>query len=437
MRRYGLIASATASLAIAAIIAGCSSDNRSVDPPATPTADTPVLTGASLGGGGWSPAVEAAAATSGKVTVCHSGNGKHFTQIDVSPQGARAHLGDPETGKGGHAADYRVSANTPCPPPATPGNVQVCKVAGVGVVTGTNFTFTLSSAGGSKTVIVAAGAGPAGTCVNAGDFRVGTTVDVREAAQQGVSTTGIVVSPAGAQQGTSDLADRSATVVAGVGTTTLTFTNQGPTGRLVICKVAGTGVTAGSSFSFTVGGQMASVAAGAAPDGTCGSALTLAPGAVTVAEVASTGLVVQSIAGTPAPTNVDLPGGSATTQITAGQETRITFTNAAASAVNSGTLTICKVAGTGVTAGTSFTFTAAGKTATVAAGAAPNGTCGTPITLALGAVTVTETAVAGTSVQAITGTPALPTNINLASRSATVQINAGQDTRITFTNVAP
>jgi hypothetical protein len=91
-----------------------------------------------------------------------------------------------------------------------------------------------------------------------------------------------------------------------------------------------------------------------------------------------------------------------------------------------------------VTAGTSFTFTAAGQSATVAAGAGPNGTCATtPLTIALGGVTVTETAVAGTSVSAITGTPAAPTNINLAGRSATVQIAAGQDTKITFTNVAP
>ena len=48
------------------------------------------------------------------------------------------------------------------------------------------------------------------------------------------------------------------------------------------------------------------------------------------------------------------------------------------------------------------------------------------ITLPAGAVTVTETAVAGTSVQAIAGTPAAPTNINLAGRSATVQVAAGR-----------
>jgi len=312
----------------------------------------------------------------------------------------------------------------------------VCKVAGPGVAAGTNFTFSLTENGQSKSVVVAAGAGPTGTCASGGDFRVGTTVEVHETAQTGVNVTGIVVSPAGAQQGTSDLPGGRATIIVGTGTTSLTFTNQGPTGTLVICKVGGTGVAAGTNFTFTAGGMTSTVAAGAAPNGTCGTALTLGVGAVTVTETAVAGTVVQSITGTPAPTNINLAGGSATTQITAGQETRITFTNVAATPTT-GTLVICKIAGTGVTAGTNFTFTAGAQTQTVAAGAAPNGTCGTALTLPAGPVTVTETAVAGTSVSAISGTPAAPTNINLAGRSATATITAGQETRIIFTNVAP
>ena len=120
---------------------------------------------------------------------------------------------------------------------------------------------------------------------------------------------------------------------------------------------------------------------------------------------------------------------------TAGQLTTVTFTNS--STASTGTLVICKIGGTGITTGTNFQFTAGGQTVTVAAGAAPNGTCSSPIALPAGAVTVTETAVTGTSVQAIAGTPAAPTNINLAGRSATVQIVAGQETHITFTNTAP
>jgi hypothetical protein len=211
--------------------------------------------------------------------------------------------------------------------------VQVCKVAGAGVTAGTNFTFTLTANGQPKTVTVAAGAAPAGTCVSAGDYGVGTLVDVRETAQQGVTTSSIVVSPAGAQQGTSDLPGRAAAIIVGSGTTSLTFTNTNATpvvtGTLVICKVGGTGITAGTNFSFTAGAQTATIAAGAAPNGTCGSAITLPVGPVTVTENAVTGTSVQSIAGTPAPTSVNLSTRSATVAISAGQETRITFTNVA------------------------------------------------------------------------------------------------------------
>jgi len=546
MRRMGVAASLMASLAIGAFVLNCSSDRGagSTDP-LIAAGGTDPITGSgpvNLNGGGWTPVVEAA--SHNKVTVCHSGNGNHFTQVNVSAQGARAHLGDPSSGKGGHSGDYRVTDLTPCPPPATPGQVQICKVAGVGLTAGTNFDFNVTANGSTRKVTVAAGAPPNGTCADGGSYRVGTTVEVTEAGQTGVKTVGIVVAPAGAQQGTSDLAGRRTSLIVGVGTTSATFTNNGPSGTLVICKVGGAGVTAGSNFNFTAGSHTITVAAGAAPNGTCSTPMTLATGAVNISEAPTAGMIVTAIAGTPSPTNVNLVSGSATTQITADQETRITYTNAAATASNSGTLTICKVAGTGITTGTNFSFTASGQSATVAAGAgptgtcastpltfavgnvvvteaaaagnavsaitasgtslvssdlpnrtatvtvaagqqttvtftnsvagtptgtlvickiagtgvttgsnfaftaggqnvtvaagaAPNGTCATAITLPAGAATVTETAVAGTSVSAITGTPAAPTNINLGNRSATVQILAGQETRITYTNTAP
>src|SRR5690348_14668330 len=437
--RFGVAASLMAGLAIGAVVLSCSSDTNSANQtdPTVPTGfGTDPITGGplNLNGGGWNPVVEAAAnngnngGNHNKVVVCHSGNDSHFTQIDVAPQGARAHLGDPTTGKGGHAGDYRVTDLTPCPPPATPGDLQVCKVAGIGLAAGTSFGFTVTANGSTKNVTVAAGPAPAGTCADGGSYRVGTTVEVAEVGQTGVRTVGIVVSPAGAQQGTSDLAGRRATLIVGVGTTSVTFTNNGPTGTLVLCKVGGTGVTAGTNFNFKVGDQTVTVAAGAGPTGTCSPPVTLAAGSLNIAESPTAGMVVTTIAGSPTPTNTSLLLGTATTQINADLETRITYTNTAATPANSGTLTICKIAGTGVSAGTSFTFSAAGQTVTVAAGAAPNGTCATtPLTLAAGTVVVTENAAAGTSVSAITGTPATPTSISLANRSATVQITAGQD----------
>lgn len=435
MRQLGLASVVVVGLGVGAIVVSCSADNRPSNPVAVPTTDGASPGGASLSGGGWTPAVAAASSTNDKVKVCHSGNGKHFVEIDVSVEGARAHLGDPETGKGGHPADFRVSDLTPCPPPETPGHVQICKIAGAGVTAGTNFTFTETAADVSKSVVVAAGAAPTGTCASGGDFKVGTMLTVHEVGQTDVNTTAIVVSPAGAQQGTSDLTGGNATIIVGAGTTTLTFTNRGATGTLLICKVGGTGVAAGTSFSFSAGGQTQMVAAGAGPDGTCGTALTVGAGNLTVTEAAVAGTAVQSIAGTPAPTNVNLAGGSASILITKGQQSRITFTNTAVAATT-GTLVICKIRGTGIAAGAGFTFTAGGQSVTIVAGDPPNGTCASALTIAAGPVTVTETAVSGTSVSAITGTPA-PTNVNLAGRSAIATITAGQETRITFTNTAP
>jgi hypothetical protein len=446
MRPFGFTVSLVATLALAVVVANCSSDVGANDPLAAPDDAGSLLGNMSYAGGGWSPVIEAA--SNDKVSVCHSGNGKHYVQLNLSAQGARAHLGDPNTGRGGHPNDYRVSPTTQCPPPANPGQVQICKVAGTGVTAGTNYSFTVTPTGGQPaTVTVAAGAGPTGTCASAGSFSIGTAVEVRETAQQGVTTSSIVVTPIGAQQGTSDLAGRSAVVIAGTGMTTLTFTNTnatagGPTGTLSICKVAGTGVTAGTNYTFGVAGQTATVAAGAGPTGTCTAApLTVAAGNVTVTENATTGIGVSAVTATAtgganALVSSDFAARSATVTVTAGQLTTVTFTNSTAPAAT-GTLVICKIGGNGITAGTNFTFTAGGQTAVVAAGAAPNGTCGNALTLPAGAVTVTESAAAGTSVSAIAGTPATPTNINLASRSATVQITAGQETRITFTNTAP
>ena len=331
MSKFRIASSVVATLVAATLLANCASDGSPSDPLIAPD-DPGFVASASISGGGWTPAVEAA--SNDRVGVCHSGNGKHFTQLNLPAQGARAHLGDPTSGHGGHSGDFRVSITTSCPPSSTPGQVQVCKVAGTGITAGTNFTFTLTANGQPKTVTVAAGAAPAGTCASAGAYSVGTMVDVRETAQQGVTTSSIVVAPAGAQQGTSDLPGRGAAIIVGSGTTTLTFTNTNTTpvatGTLVICNVGGTGVSAGTNFSFTAGAQTATIAAGAAPTGTCGTALTLPIGPVTVTETAVNGTSVLSITGTPAaPTNVNLSTRSATVQINTGQETRITFTNVA------------------------------------------------------------------------------------------------------------
>src|SRR4051812_38849352 len=97
MRNLQIASSLVATFLVAAFVASCSSDSVANDSLSAP--DDPAFAASiSISGGGWSPAVEAA--SNDKVAVCHSGNGKHFTQLNLPAQGARAHLGDPNTGRG-------------------------------------------------------------------------------------------------------------------------------------------------------------------------------------------------------------------------------------------------------------------------------------------------------------------------------------------------
>jgi hypothetical protein len=106
----------------------------------------------------------------------------------------------------------------------------------------------------------------------------------------------------------------------------ITYNNQftQPTGTLQVCKVAGSGVTVGTNYSFTAnGGTAFQVAAGAGPTGTCGSGGTFNVGtAVTVQETVPAGVTVSSIVGgTP-----DVANGRTVITIAAGTNT-VTFTN--------------------------------------------------------------------------------------------------------------
>ena len=101
-----------------------------------------------------------------------------------------------------------------------------------------------------------------------------------------------------------------------------------------------------------------------------------------------------------------------------------------------GILKICKVAGTGITVGTSFTFTAGSATVAVPAGPAPGGTCMVGPSFPVGTnVTVTETIPAGDTVSSISVAP--PTQLvgtpNLAGGSVNVMIGSGV-TEVTFTD---
>jgi hypothetical protein len=207
-----------------------------------------------------------------KVRLCHAGSDvdPHFVEIDVPRQAADAHLSE-------HANDFIIISDTltPCPPPAAPSFLRICKVAGPAIVAaGTQFTFTVTGpAVAAETVTVVAGAPPTGNCTTL-PFRVGTRLAVQETVTSDIVLTSIAVSPSVA--GTTSLSTATANVTAVVGGTTVTFTDVRAV-PLTLCKVAADPGITGTPFTFTFAGHQVTVAAGAAPTGTCASPVMVAP----------------------------------------------------------------------------------------------------------------------------------------------------------------
>ncbi len=204
------------------------------------------------------------------------------------------------------------------------------------------------------------------------------------------------------------------------------------TGVIEICKVAsGTGVT--GSFHFTVSGLTGSVTV---PVGGCSNPITVAAGQVVVTETAKAGFAVDDITAAPATrlTGKDLAGGKATLTVPAGtvsDQTIVTFKNKTAPPPT-GTVKVCKIAGSGVSAGQEFAFTV-GTTQTTAKA----GSCSLPLTLPVGDVSVKETLPAGYQVTAITvvGAGSLVSS-DLAAGSAVVKVATGT-TEVNVTNKKP
>jgi hypothetical protein len=135
-----------------------------------------------------------------------------------------------------------------CNKPKPPGVLKLCKAGGMGV-TG-NFTFTIRAlpAGMEQTVVVGVG-----QCVVVGEFPHSTTVEITETVPAGQTVT-FTVAPAGELRPCpTPAANRVCAHISGGVTTEVTATNViKPPGVLKICKVAGTGITTGTNFTFTV-----------------------------------------------------------------------------------------------------------------------------------------------------------------------------------------
>ncbi len=213
------------------------------------------------------------------------------------------------------------------------------------------------------------------------------------------------------------------------------------TGYLEICKRAdnSNGKVTGN-FTFRVEGREALVTI---PVGTCSGPLKVAAANTTVTELAQTGTRMSGCATRPVVrlAKCDPANRQAIVRIVAGgvaKETILTITNKVPSDTTTGAIKVCKIAGSGVTVGTNFTFTVGGRTVTVPAGSASQGgTCKIVGGFTRGTnVTVTESAKSGTHVSAIKVQPLdRQVSKSTANRTATVKV-ARTLTVVTFTNTA-
>ena len=105
---------------------------------------------------------------------------------------------------------------------APPGTLKICKIAGPGVMVGTNFRFMVSSTG-PRIYNVPAGPAPGGSCQIIGTFPVNTLETVAEVVPPGVVVSNITVEPPnrGGQQTANSVA-----VTIGNGVTEVDFTDS-------------------------------------------------------------------------------------------------------------------------------------------------------------------------------------------------------------------
>ena len=322
------------------------------------------------------------------------------------------------------------------------GLLQICKIAGNGVAVGSSFTFNIAGV----PLNVQAGAAPGGTCSTPRLVPVGNKV-ITETLPVGIVQSSFTSSPNNALVSNNLMTGVAAVTITENAQTTVTvvdsaFVAPETTGAIQICKVAGAGITVGTNFTFNVTGAVGNVnpitvAAGAAPGGNCSTAIPVTAGAVAVTETVPAGTTLTAVNSVPAAalTSMTLATGVANFTVAAGTQVTATFINAGPSIPNTGFLQICKVAGNGIALGTNFTFNVAGTPVTVAAGSAPGGTCSNAIVVPAGSNAITETLPASTS---LSGVSTVPNNLlvssNLAAGTATVTVNQGGQTIVTFIN---
>ncbi len=367
--------------------------------------------------------------------------GVQLTAVNAAPDGSlvssdlAAGTATVVVGAGGQTVATFVNARTL--PPFT-GFLQICKVAGAGIVSGTNFVFMAAG----TPVTVPAGPAPEGSC-SAAFLEPSGPVTIAETLLSGTVLAAVSSLPNGSLLGSNLAAGAATVVVPDGGQAIVTFLDAIPaeptTGFLQICKVAGAGIAVGTNFTFTVAGTPVTVTAGPAPGGSCSAPLVETAGPVIILESLPSGTTLTDISTLPAGSLVssNLAAGSAIVTVNGGGQTIATFLDAVIPVLpGTGFLRICKVAGAGVAVGMPFTFRVAGNPLTVLAGPAPGGSCSAPLVMPVGAILIAETPSPGTALSSVSTSPGgLLVSNNLTAGTATVTVNAGAQTIATFLNI--
>jgi hypothetical protein len=188
------------------------------------------------------------------------------------------------------------------------GQLKICKVAGAGIVPGTMFGFTASTANSQATTLVPAGAGPGGTCALGPGFPVGTVVNVGENIPAGDAVTAIVVAPPGRVATAPNYGQGTVGITIGSGVTEVTYTDERHTGYLEVCKNSDTK----RDFNFTVEpGHIALTV----PAGACSPAIEVPAGQVVIRETQPTGMVMSGCKTFPAAQQVSCSPGNLTSTV--------------------------------------------------------------------------------------------------------------------------
>jgi hypothetical protein len=342
---------------------------------------------------------------------------------------------------GNKPANETLVTYTNAPDPSL--GLKVCKAAGnaSGVLQGKLFSFTEN---GGAAYSVKAGSVAAPICGPVHPYKLGTKVDVAEAATPGTHVSGITVSDG--RGSNVNTAAGTVTATIGSGVTIVTYTNDvntgGNTGFVEVCKTAGDTYVKGS-FDFTIADSTGPVSTQSLAVDQCSSPILVAAGNVTVIEAAAAPYFVSAIGVAPAGRLVSSSLANRTVTVTvpvgdSSTETIVGFENS----TPTGFVKVCKTlaADSGALAGQTFSFTVTDvnghHTDQVVAGAVGTPSCVIdPTALPLGsAVSITEQAVPGVVVTDVSVSPA---GQDAGSAAPTAKLTVGSGvTTATFTNQA-